>query len=100
MDARLDDMLDGAALESASECLRTIAHPVRIRVIELLLREWHTVGALAEACGVSQSAMSTHLRILSDRGLLRPIREGRSVYYEIAEPGLASILDCIHKRYG
>ena len=93
-------MLDEAALAEAAECLKTIAHPVRIRIIELLLREWHTVGALAEACGVSQSAMSTHLRILSDRGLLRPIREGRSVYYEIAEPGLASILDCIHKRYG
>lgn len=96
----MDSLLSDEALLGAVECLKTIAHPVRLRVIELLLREWHTVGALAEACAVSQSAMSTHLRILSDRGLLRPIREGRSVYYEIAEPGLAGILACIHKRYG
>lgn len=93
-------MLGDAALEGAAECLKTIAHPVRLRIIDLLLREWHTVGALAEACAVSQSAMSTHLRILADRGLLKPIRDGRSVYYEIAEPGLSSIMACIHKRYG
>lgn len=100
MDVRPDTTLGDAALAEAAECLKTLAHPVRIRVIELLLREWHTVGALAEACGVSQSVMSTHLRLLADRGLLRPIRDGRSVYYEIAEPGLAGILACIHKRYG
>lgn len=100
MDIRTATPLSDAALEGAAECLKTIAHPVRLRIIELLLGEWHTVGELAEACAVSQSAMSTHLRILADRGLLKPIREGRSVYYEIAEPGLQSIMACIHKRYG
>ena len=38
------------ALEQAAECLRTVAHPHRLRMIQMLLRGRYTVGELAEAC--------------------------------------------------
>ncbi len=88
------------SLEHAAECLRTIAHPHRLRVIELLLKSDHTVGELAEACGLTSSAMSDHLRILKDRGFLTAERDGRRVYYRIAEPALEGIIGCVRRRFG
>src|SRR5215831_14213245 len=39
------------ALEQAAECLKTLAHPHRLRMVQMLLRGRYTVGELAEACG-------------------------------------------------
>lgn len=88
------------ALEEAAECLRTIAHPHRLRMIQLLVNDRYTVGQLAESCGITSPAASGHLRLLRDRGFLDLDREGRAVYYRIAEPQLMSILGCIEGRFG
>ena len=88
-----------AALEKAAECLRTIAHPCRLRIIEILLNEERSVGELAEACGIPSHMASEHLRLLKDRGLLRSRRDGRKIYYEVAEPALAMIMNCVGKKF-
>lgn len=94
------DLLSLDDLQQAAECLRAIAHPRRLRVIEILLRGKFTVGEIAELCGASQPVASLDLRLLQHRGLLRSHREGRTVYYEISEPHLSSIFDCVSSRYG
>jgi DNA-binding transcriptional ArsR family regulator len=88
------------ALAQAAECLRTLAHPHRLRMVQMLLRGEYTVGELAEACGIQSHMASEHLGRMKDRGLLRMERRGRSVYYGIAEEGLAGILNCIETRFG
>jgi DNA-binding transcriptional ArsR family regulator len=93
-------LLDIHALMDAAECLRTLAHPHRLRMIQMLLDAEYTVGELAEACEIPSHMASEHLGRMKDRGLLRCERRGRQVYYLIAEPGLASILACIEKRFG
>lgn len=85
--------------ESAASCLRTLAHAHRLHIVELLLSGEHTVGELAEACGVYSHVISGHLRILKDRGLLGAERRGREVYYNVAEPGLRGIMACVQGRY-
>ncbi len=92
--------LSSEALEKASECLKTLAHPQRLRMVQMLLYAEHTVGQLAEACGIAQHAASIHLGRMKDRGLLKAERRGREVYYQVAEKGLVSIINCIEKRYG
>ncbi len=87
------------SLEHAAECLRTIAHPCRLRIIELLLRKERPVGELAEACAIPSHMASEHLRLLKDRGLLKNRREGRKVFYSVAEPMLANIIDCVGKKF-
>ncbi len=42
------------ALAEAAECLRTLAHPHRLRMIQMLLQGDYTVGDLAEACELPQ----------------------------------------------
>lgn len=92
--------LSDHALAEAAECLRTLAHPTRLRMIQMLLRTDHTVGQLAEACGIVPHLASEHLRILRDRGFLKSRRRGREVYHVVIEDGLADILACIEKRFG
>lgn len=86
-------------MERAAECLRTIAHPCRLRMIEILLKEERPVGELADLCGIPSNAASEHLRILKDRGLLKNRRQGRKIFYVVAEPMLAMILNCVGKKF-
>jgi DNA-binding transcriptional ArsR family regulator len=92
--------LGWGALEEAAECLRVLAHPVRLRMVQLMLRGRHTVGELAEACGVRSHLASEHLRLMQRCSLLRSEREGRRTYYRVAEPQVASIMRCIEERFG
>ena len=66
-----------AALEQAAECLKTLAHPHRLRMVQMLLRGRYTVGNLAEACGIASHMASEHLRLMQRCGLLSCEKDGR-----------------------
>jgi DNA-binding transcriptional ArsR family regulator len=93
------DWIDLACLSKAAECLKTLAHPHRLRIVEMLLRDRYTVGELAEACGVPSHVASGHLRLMQRCGMLAPVREGRNIYYTIAEPCLKDFLACVRERF-
>ena len=88
------------SLEHAAECLRTLAHPHRLRIVQMLLGGEYTVGELADACGIASHVASEHLRLMKDRGLLGGRKDGRRVYYYVEEEGLTGIMNCIEKRFG
>lgn len=92
------ELLDLEYLNGAAECLRTLAHPHRLRMIQMLLRGRYRVGELAEACGIASHMASEHLRLMQRCNLLRSVRDGRCTYYEIAQPHLAGIMACIESR--
>jgi len=87
-------------LSQAAECLRTLAHPHRLRIVQMLLGGRYPVGELADACGIPSHMASEHLRLMQRCGFLAMEKEGRRVYYTIAEPHLASIMACIESRFG
>ncbi|NDY41575.1 winged helix-turn-helix transcriptional regulator [Dissulfurirhabdus thermomarina] len=87
------------ALRQAAECLRCIAHPHRLRIIEILLSGDYTVEEVANLCGLSQPATSGHLRLMQGKGFLQSRRRGRRVYYSVVERQLESILKCISARF-
>lgn len=88
------------ALAQAAECLKTLAHPHRLRMIQLMLQGEYTVGELAEACEIPSHMASEHLRLMQRCGFLKAAKEGRFVYYSVAEPHLANIMVCIESRFG
>jgi DNA-binding transcriptional ArsR family regulator len=88
------------ALTDAAECLKTLAHPHRLRMVQMLLQGRFTVGELAEACDIPSHMASEHLRLMQRCGFLAAEKDGRFVYYTIAEPHLASILGCVEARFG
>lgn len=87
------------ALAEAAECLKTLAHPVRLRMVQLLLHGRYTVGELAEDCGVPDNVASEHLRLMQRCGFFTSEREGRRVYYQVAEPHLEDIMGCVESRF-
>jgi DNA-binding transcriptional ArsR family regulator len=88
------------ALIQAAECLKTLAHPHRLRIVQMLLQGRYTVGELAEACEIPSHMASEHLRLMQRCGLLSAEKVGRKAYYQIAEPHLANIMACVEARFG
>jgi DNA-binding transcriptional ArsR family regulator len=95
-----DPTVDWEALQQAAECLRILAHPHRLRIVQMLLRGEFTVGELAQACALPSAMASEHLRLMQRCGFLHSARNGRRVYYRVAEPQLKKILNCVEERFG
>ena len=100
MASKAATLLDLESLEMAAECLKTIAHPHRLRMIQMLLSGEYTVGELAEACEIPSHMASEHLRRMKRCGLLQAERDGRKTYYNVAEPHLNQLMNCIEGRFG
>lgn len=98
--SRVAKLLSLEALAQAAECLKTLAHPHRLRMIQMLLRGRFTVGELAQACEIASPMASEHLRLMQRCGLLGCDKEGQRVYYRVAEPHLANIIECVEARFG
>jgi len=90
---------DPQAFAQAAECLKVLAHPARLRMVQLLLHGRYTVGELAEDCGIPDNVASEHLRLMQRCGFFTSEREGRKVYYQVAEPHLQDIMNCIEGRF-
>jgi DNA-binding transcriptional ArsR family regulator len=88
------------ALTQAAECLKALAHPHRLRMVQMLLQGRYTVGELAEACGIPSHMASEHLRLMQRCGFMNSEKEGRNAYYQIVETHLAGIMACIETRFG
>jgi DNA-binding transcriptional ArsR family regulator len=80
---------------------RSLADPTRRAIFEQLCREGEqTVGALTVRAGVSQPAVSKHLGVLKQAGLVRDRHAGRQTHYS-AQPGaLAPLLDWTSQMVG
>lgn len=87
------------SLSEAAECLRVLAHPHRLRMIQMLLADSYTVTELAEACELPTAMASEHLRLMQRCGFLASEKDGRRVYYKVVEPHLKQILKCVVDRF-
>jgi DNA-binding transcriptional ArsR family regulator len=94
-----DSLIDLDRLTAAAECLKMLAHPHRLRIVEMLLHARYTVGELAEGCDIPSNIASGHLRLMQRCGFLAPERDGRYVYYRITEPCLGKFMACIRERF-
>ena len=72
---------------------RTLGHPARVRILELLREGEHSVGALQDALGLDSGGTSQHLAALRRAGLVESRREGTSVYYRPAHEQVPALLD-------
>ncbi len=78
--------------------LKTIAHPLRLRVIEMLeAQEELCVGDILQEVDAEPSLLSHHLNKMKDKGVLESERRGRQVYYRLAFRAITSIFDCMEK---
>jgi DNA-binding transcriptional ArsR family regulator len=80
---------------------RTLADPTRRAIFERLCRNGEqTVGALTALAGISQPAVSKHLRALKEAGLARDRHEGRQTHYRAEIGALAPLIDWTGRMQG
>jgi DNA-binding transcriptional ArsR family regulator len=79
-------------VEMVAKFFRALSDPARLRLLEFLLSEEHTVTECVEHIGLSQGRISTHLGCLSDCGYVSVRRAGRFAYYQVADPRVAQLV--------
>jgi DNA-binding transcriptional ArsR family regulator len=81
-------------MNAVDAVMRTLADPTRRAVFERIVKsEEITVAELTHGSGVTQSAISQHLRSLKEAGLITDRPEGRNVHYRADPKGLAPLVD-------
>lgn len=83
--------------EAKADFFRTLGHPARIRVLELLSEREHAVHELLAAIEIEQSNLSHQLAVLRRTGLVTQSRRDGQVFYAIAAPEIRDLLVAARK---
>jgi DNA-binding transcriptional ArsR family regulator len=78
--------------EVKAEFFKTLGHPARIRVLELLSERDHSVAEMLPDVGIEPANLSQHLAVLRRAGLVTSRKEGATVIYSPASPHVAELL--------
>jgi ArsR family transcriptional regulator, zinc-responsive transcriptional repressor len=88
--------LDADILEKMADILKSIAHPVRLKIIEVLKdHDALSVSEIMEKVEVEQSLLSHHLIKLKDKQILNAKRTGKNIHYSLHEKKITDIFECI-----
>lgn len=87
------------AADKASEFLKSLANPVRLRILCSIIGKEASVGELAEQLGVRQSVASQHLALLRKDGLVKTRREGQTIWYALADERVIRVIDVLQQTF-
>jgi len=88
-----------AQAEAASELLKAMANPQRLRVLCLLIEREMSVSEINALVGLSQSALSQHLAVLRETNLVSTRREAQTVYYSVSDGLVHDIIESLHSAF-
>ncbi|MCW4031424.1 MAG: metalloregulator ArsR/SmtB family transcription factor [Candidatus Bathyarchaeota archaeon] len=89
-----DEIADSETVDKQSRFFKALADETRVRIVKLLGVREMCVCEVMVALGLTQPTASHHLRILENAGLVKDRKEGRWVFYSLANPEL---LESMHK---
>jgi len=76
-----------------AEFFKTLGHPARIRILEVLREAEHTVGELAPKVGIESSHLSHQLAVLRRSGVVETRKAGATVVYSVVDPRIFQLLE-------
>lgn len=82
-----------------AQFFRALAHPVRIKILEILVRGERTVQELQEALGLEQPIVSQQLAVLRNQNIVRGQKDGLSVRYALRDPLVEDLLDVARRIF-
>ena len=83
-------------LEKAAFILKSIAHPSRLAIIQILSKNGvMAVSEISKELNLEQSLTSHHLTIMKTKGVLESVREGKSIMYKLKLTEVTKVLACI-----
>lgn len=83
-----------AGVEVLAKFFRALADPSRLRLLQFVLSEEHSVGECVEHIGLAQGRVSSHLACLADCGYVTARRDGRRTLYRVTDPRVAELVMC------
>jgi len=85
-----------SGVEMVAKFFRALGDPTRLRLLEFLLHDEHTVSECVAQVGLSQGRVSVHLACLADCGYVACRRAGRNAFYRVADPRVADLVVLAH----
>jgi ArsR family transcriptional regulator len=85
--------------EQAEVLLKSLANRHRLMILCALQEQAHDVSSLVELVGLSQSALSQHLKILRESNIVVAEKHGVNVFYRISDPVVSAILATLYLAY-
>ena len=92
--------IDVKELKSASNVLRAITHPLRMRILDFISKnEPVNVSVIYKKLNLEQSVTSSHLAILRKDGFLLTSRDGKKIYYKVNNERIEQVLSSIKSYF-
>jgi DNA-binding transcriptional ArsR family regulator len=82
-----------------AQFFRALAHPVRIKILEILVRGDRTVQQLQDALGLMQPVVSQQLAVLRNHGIVATEKHGVTVRYALRDPAVGELLDVARRIF-
>jgi ArsR family transcriptional regulator len=82
-----------------ADLFKALAHPARVKILELLRGEARTVSELQAELGIEPSSVSQQLAVLRAKHIVDGRREGTSVYYTVRDPQVFVLLDAARQIF-
>ena len=82
-----------------AQFFRALAHPIRIRILEILVRGNRTVQELQDALGLDQPVVSQQLAVLRNQGIVTSQKQGLSVRYSLRDPAVGELLEVARRIF-
>ncbi|MBI1737480.1 MAG: winged helix-turn-helix transcriptional regulator [Candidatus Rokubacteria bacterium] len=89
----------GALQTFKAEFFKALAHPLRIRILEILRGSEKSVQELQGAVGLDQSTVSQQLAVLRGKNVVRARKEGTTVRYAVVDPLVGDLLDVARRIF-
>ena len=80
-------------IQPLADVFKVLGDPTRLRILRVLMKQEVCVRDIADELGMGQSAVSHQLRILRDARLVQFRRDGKTVYYSLADAHVFTLLD-------
>ncbi|MBD2754819.1 helix-turn-helix transcriptional regulator [Spirosoma sp. BT704] len=96
--ATINTMNDEKKIDKAAYVLKAVAHPLRIKIIQMLNENKElNVSAIYKDLNAEQSLISHHLINMRDKGILDIRRSGKNIYYFLVDTAVADVIECIYR---
>lgn len=86
-------------IDQASRALKSMAHPLRLKILCVLGEAELSVQEIVDCVGTSQSNISQHLAILRDKGVLRTRKDANRVYYRIGDERILLLIGMMREVF-
>lgn len=95
-----EEKADLTSMDAQTQVFKTLTHPARIAILNLLRDGEHCVCHLEAYLGYRQSYISQQLAVLREAGLIQDRRDGWNIFYRVVNPQIFKLLDAVQEYTG